>query len=411
MDRIAVDARYLKREGIGISRYIDLAIRELADLDAETILLTDDPGHARTLIQRYPRVRAISLSSRSGFLWEQLRLRKHLRQAGYSAYIAPANYGIPLARAGHTRLMVVIHDLIPLRLPHLYLARKPLWAVKYLISLMIVAIRADSLVAVSHSTADDIRRLLYRRDPRVAYPIIPERASPCPATEQARTCAHDPTRLGDYILYNGGSDVRKNVPVLIRAFAGLRREAADIDLVILGDGYGSFAKLIEACGVSDHVHLLGYVDESTKSAIVAHALTMIYPSRLEGFGLPILEALQAGLPVVTGTKGALREIAGDAGIYVEPINEHTLKDAILFAITPTARAEAKARSLDQLDRLRNRQLRESFTAAVTHMLSGDLHATASPARRHYANHHAFARASRRPVRKAVTSCHSGFLKL
>jgi glycosyltransferase involved in cell wall biosynthesis len=351
---VGIDARYLKRQGIGISVYLQQAISDLLDAGASLTLLTDDAAHAAELREAFRPADGVALPGRSGFLWEQRTLRRHLTAAGYDAFIAPANYGLPLRYRGRTRLILIVHDLIPLRLPRLYLPRRPAWAAKYLLSAGISARRADHVVAVSDATAGDVARLLRRPHAEVVYPRIPR-------PERARPLA-DPQGLGTrspgsrpYFVYNGGTDVRKNVPVLLRAFSQLRDETGGTDLVLVGAGFEGFRRLIRELGVEARVHLPGYVDEATKAAIMRGALALVYPSRLEGFGIPVVEALAAGIPVISGTGGALREVGGDAAIYVDPLDTRSLAAAMTAVGDPGVRERAREAGAIQLELLAGRR--------------------------------------------------------
>jgi glycosyltransferase involved in cell wall biosynthesis len=366
---IAVDARYLKHRGIGISWYVREGIGDLINAGARLTLLTDDDDDRATLLCAYPSAAVVVLPGRSGFLWEQRTLARHLASAGYDAYVAPANYGLPLAYRGSTPLILVVHDLIPLRLPHLYLLRRPLWAGKYLLSVAIAAVRADDVIAVSHATARDIGRFLRRSTLSVSYP-------PIPRTDDERAGADHPGLSpqmpggtlsgvrGRYFVYNGGSDIRKNVPTLLRAFALVRAEIPTIELVMIGAGYERFRRVIDDLGIADFVHTPGYVEEAVKAGILANAAALIYPSRIEGFGLPVVEALAVGIPVVSGTGGSLPEIGGDAVNYVHPLDEHSLAAAMITVTSEIARTRAKSAGDTQLRLLRTHQEAHTLAKAV-----------------------------------------------
>ena len=368
LSRVGVDVRYLQRPGVGISRYVDQAVRDLIEAGARVTLITDSERHAGALRAEFPPAEAVALPGRSGFLWEQRRLPRHLAAAGYDAYVAPANYGLPLIYRGATPLILVVHDLIPLRLGHLYLPRRPLWAVKYLLSTAIAGARATQVVAPSHATARDIGRLLRRRNVAVAYPPIP-----APETGTGRNQdATVPDPLIDpasrtvkpYFIYNGGADIRKNVPTLLRAFAKVRQALPDTELVMIGPGQEHYRHLARRLGVTDGVHALGYVDEATKSAILRSAVALIYPSRMEGFGLPILEAMAAGIPAVSGTGGSLREVGGQAVTYVPRITDEALA-AAMVSVTPEAiRAGARSAGAAQLRLLADRRQASTLAGIV-----------------------------------------------
>jgi glycosyltransferase involved in cell wall biosynthesis len=366
--RLGIDVRYLRRQGIGISGYVHQAVRELLEAGADLTLLTDSEEHCGALRSGFPSAAAVALPTRSGFRWEQQRLPRHLAAARYDAYIAPANYGLPLAYRGPTALILVVHDLIPLRLGHIYLLPRPLWATKYLLSVGIAAARADRVAAPSHATARDVARLLRHRDVSVAYPPIP---APYAAEGGAEPAA-PPVALPDgldhaarsYFLYNGGADIRKNVPTLLRAFARIRDELPATDLIMIGPGQEHFHKLIHGLRLEDRVHTLGYVDEAAKESLMRHAVALLYPSRIEGFGLPVLEAMAAGIPVVSGTGGSLAEIGGDAVVYVRPINDESLATAMMAVSQETARETARLAGISQLKQLMGRRQQGTLAGIV-----------------------------------------------
>jgi glycosyltransferase involved in cell wall biosynthesis len=360
-----MDVRYLKRRGIGISRYVAHSARELIEAGANVTLLTDDKVHCGQLRDKYPDAMSISLSGRSGFVWEQLVLLRHLRTAEYDAFIAPGNYGLPLFYHGRTRLIVVIHDLIPVLFPRLYMIPRPLWSAKYLLSTGIVGLRANRIVTMSHSSARDIARLLRRRSADVAYPEITvpfgySDASQRPAVIQG---------MSDYFVYHGGADPRKNVPMLLRAFALLVDSLPTAQLVMIGSGYESYQGMMEALGIRYRVHLLGYVSEAEKIATLSGATAVVYPSSYEGFGVPVMEGMAAGIPVVSGSDSSLTEVGGSAAIYVRPLNEPNLAAAMIQATTDEAGRHARTAGPFQLAILARRQQSNTLVGVVASELA------------------------------------------
>jgi glycosyltransferase involved in cell wall biosynthesis len=338
-------------------------VTELIEAGANVTLLLDDPRYCAEMSTEYPAATIISVPGNSRFLWEQLALRKHLRAAAYDAFIAPANYGLPLGYRGSTRLILIVHDVIPLRLPRLNLLNSPVWAAFYLLSTAIAVAKADQIVTVSDSSARDIVHLLRRRQVSVVYPQI---AEPC-RNERADSESMG-TDLGDYFVYNGGTDPRKNVPMLLRAMALLAGRVPAVHLVILGTGYDSFQESIEGLGIGDRVHLLGYVSESRKEEILSEAIGLVYPSRYEGFGMPLIEGMAAGIPVITGTGGSLVEVGGSAAIYVRPLDEQRLASAMIEATHEASQVRAKTAGREQLASLVRRQQENRLADVVAMML-------------------------------------------
>jgi O-antigen/teichoic acid export membrane protein len=341
---VSVDARYLKRPDVGISIYVAGVIERLLDSGAEVTLLTDEAAHQLNLQLAYPDARVDVLPCGGGFRWEQQVLPRYLREAHHHLHIAGANYGLPLKAVGETRLALVVHDLIPLRMPLTYLLPRPAWAAKYLLSTFISLARAQLVLTPSEATAADVRKL------RRAVPV--EVRYPSPAAFDG----HGDTELpagwpARYVLYNGGLDPRKNVEGMLRAFAIFRRTGGQHDLVMLGSGCDRLAPRCKELGIELFVHMPGYVDEETKTEALRRADAVVYPSRWEGFGLPLLEGMRVGTPVVSGVGGSLREVGGDAPIYVRVSSPRSIARGIRRALRPEERAHFQAQATLQLERL------------------------------------------------------------
>jgi glycosyltransferase involved in cell wall biosynthesis len=151
---------------------------------------------------------------------------------------------------------------------------------------------------------------------------------------------------GPYLLGLGTVEPRKDLPTLVRAFAALAGELPHRLVLagLAGWGAGELAAAVAASGVADRILVPGYVAEADKAALLTGADVFAYPSRYEGFGLPVLEAMACGTPVVTTTGGSLPEVAGDAATLVEPGDADALAAALAkLAADPAARQDAAAR--------------------------------------------------------------------
>jgi glycosyltransferase involved in cell wall biosynthesis len=159
---------------------------------------------------------------------------------------------------------------------------------------------------------------------------------------------------GPYLLYVGSDHPRKDLPTLLRAFAALKRDRrfAAVRLVKVGEpgrpegGYGVDTQaLIAELGLRRDVVLTGRVSDDDLPAYYAHAEAVVLPSRAEGFGLPVLEAMACGAPAVVSAAGALPEVAGDAGLVVAPADPGALRSALERLLgDPALRAELAARA-------------------------------------------------------------------
>lgn len=347
--RITVDARYLKRPGIGISVYLDAAIRALCRSAAEVTLLTDEDAHARQLADDYLGAATAVIAEPSGFRWEQLGLRRYLKQHAPDVHLAGANYGLPAFFRGRTRMALVVHDLIPVLMPRLYLTNRPAWAAKYLLSMAAAVTAVDLVIANSHRTATDVRRLLRSKNVVVLYPSLPDQTGPSTSVRDERAPAR-------YFVYSGGYDPRKNVAELLSAVDELQVDNAGVGLVCLGSVPAPLAELMDRR--QPLVLRTGYVSDEEKAGWLAGAAGLVYPSQFEGFGLPLVEAFLHGIPAVTGTGGSLREVAGEAAVFVD-VDE------------PTSIARGMSRALDESVRVSLLTNAESQLKALRHEPSVD----------------------------------------
>jgi glycosyltransferase involved in cell wall biosynthesis len=318
---LAIDGRYLARPGMGIHVYLMVLLQVLAEAGVPVTVLCQQEPDPQLLPAGVEVVIAPLGLSRSQLLWEQWSVRRFLRAHDFDCYLAPANKGLPLAYRGRTRLLLVVHDLIPLAYYRLYFGRRPFSGLIYLFSTLGSVRRAGTILAVSRSTAADIERRLRR-------PAIPTLIPAGRLVGPAGLRPPGPRRR--QFIYNGGLDPRKNVDALLQAFARFAGEHPGYRLVLMGRGYEALAPRIAQLGIADRVELTGYVSDEVKWRRLAESCALVYPSLTEGYGLPIVEAFLAGIPVVCGSGGAQAEIVGEAGI-------------VLDELTPAAIAGAMAR--------------------------------------------------------------------
>lgn len=325
---VAVDGRYANRPGVGIYRYFRQVIRLLTEAGASVVLLTNISPEA--VEHDYPSVAWRTFGSRRNLTWEQFSLPRVLRRSSFDLYWAPGNMGIPGSSVRPVKTVLTLHDLVPLRLPRMYLAKRPLYAAPYFLWTTAGALRTDTIFTVSQTSARDLRAL-FRRESVVAPAILFEDAIAArpPDEETLRQHTHLIAPGTRYVAYNGGVEPRKNVPMLLEGFRRAHESDPDLRLVLMGRGYDALAPLVSNLGLDECVTLTGFVSEALKVAILREAVAVIYPSLYEGFGLPLLEAFANGVPVVTSRRGALGEIAGEAALYVsDPTSPGCIADAL-----------------------------------------------------------------------------------
>lgn len=289
-------------------------------------------------------------------LWTHARLSFDVALRPPDALFIPAHVlplGAPLRR--RLRTIVTIHDLGYLRFPgahtpaqRLYLRLSTLWSAR----------AASRLIAVSAATRDDLARLAGVPIEKIAVvhhglssrfrPVAEEALI---AAAQARYGISDP-----YFLYVGTVQPRKNLPRLIEAFAAQwgpqrRRQTQQFapQLVIAGKR-GWLTEAIERraveLDVADRVHFTGYVADEDLPALFSGALAFVFPSLYEGFGMPVIEAMACGAPVLTATTSSLPEVAGDAALLVNPQDAMAIAAGLArLAEDATLRAELRSRGL------------------------------------------------------------------
>jgi glycosyltransferase involved in cell wall biosynthesis len=186
----------------------------------------------------------------------------------------------------------------------------------------LMARRAARLIAVSETTARDLERMYGVARERIAviYSGIDEGMQPqSPAAVSALRARYAlPER---YFLYVGRSHPRKNLRLLRQAFVSAQAHGLNALLVLAGPGHTG--------ETADGVRILDYVPESDLPALYSGAIALVLPSRFEGFGFPVLEAMRCGTPVIASTAGALPEIVADAGLLVDPNDWAAWTDALL----------------------------------------------------------------------------------
>ena len=259
--------------------------------------------------------------------WEQGVLPLELAGSGADLLHA-LGFVAPFAWRGPT--VVTVYDLSFLRFPELFNLGNRL----YLRGLTPPSLRrADRVITISEHTKRDVVELCG---------VPPERVTPIllAADPRFRPCAPDEVAafkarrgLPDrFILYMGTLEPRKDVGTLVRAYAELRRSGVtDCDLVLAGGRgwrYEPVLALIEELGLANYVHFPGFVPDAEQALWYSSAVIFAYPSLYEGFGLPLLESMACGTPVVASRSSSLPEVVGEAGVLVSPSDPHELSVAL-----------------------------------------------------------------------------------
>lgn len=273
-------------------------------------------------------------------LWTHLRLSAELVAHPPDVLFVPAHVlpaATPLLR--RTRAVVTIHDLGYLHVPEghtraqqLLLRITTAWSARV----------ADAIIVPSHATRQDL--VTHTRTDPARIHVIPH------GTRFASTPPPPPAPVvRPYLLYVGTLQPRKNLVRLVEAFARIAPQHPDLDLWLVGRRGWLAAPIvarISALGLQDRVRLPGYVSDAELPAIYAAASAFVFPSLYEGFGMPVLEAMARGVPVLTSASSSLPEVAGDAALLVDPNDVGQIASAMQRLVTdPVVRQDLRMRGL------------------------------------------------------------------
>jgi glycosyltransferase involved in cell wall biosynthesis len=347
--RIAIDARKLRDYGIGT--YVRNLLRHLSRLDHDTeyVLICRDTDCA-TVEEFGDNFRAVPETAPSYSLREQLRIPLDLRREGIDLFHAPHYVLPPLTPC---KSVVTIHDCIHLRFPQ-YLPNRLAYAYARS-SLWFATHRSNRVLTVSEASKRDILR--YYRVPEnkidVIYNAIDERFGEAPAPDEVER-VRERYQLNDpFVLYAGNIKPHKNLERLIEAFHTLRRDGLDsVKLLIIGDEISKYATLRRAVHkykLHKHVRFFGFVPDKTLAVLYRLAGVFVFPSLYEGFGLPPLEAMASGTPVITSNVSSLPEVVGDAALLIDPYDPDAIACAMRRVLTePALREDLRQRGFQRV---------------------------------------------------------------
>lgn len=346
--RIAIDARKLRDYGVGT--YVRNLLRQLARQDGATeyVLLCrqNDCGIAADLA---PNFRTVAEDAGAYSIKEQFAVPADLRREGIDLFHAPHYVLPPLTPC---RSVVTIHDCIHLRFPQ-YLpsrlgyayARASMWTATH---------RAARVLTVSEASKRDILRYFNVPESRidVIYNAIDDRFWQEPSAEQIERVRQRYQLTAPFVLYAGNIKPHKNLERLIESFHLMRQshpELGDVQLLIIGDEISKYATLRRAVHknkLHKHVRFFGFVSDETLAALYRLADVFVFPSLYEGFGLPPLEAMASGTPVIASNVSSLPEVLGTAALMIDPYEPAEIADAMrVVLVDPALRADLRARGL------------------------------------------------------------------
>lgn len=362
MTTIAYDAKRLVRNATGLGNYSRTLVSDLSRLlpnNCRMLLYAPDSGRdeLRSQVKESPRLQYVyPKKAHSGIaraVWRSWSIVGDLRRDHVDIFHGLSGE-LPIGiHATGIKTVVTIHDLIFMRHPEYY---NPIDAAVYRAKFLLTCREADRIIAISECTKRDIMELGGVSGDRidVIYQSCGQRfASPMAAerTEQTRQRLHLPER---FILSVGTIEERKNIMLAAKALPML---PDSVHLVAVGRRTKYTAKVEQAArkaGVADRLHILSGIGDDDLQAIYQLAESFVYPSRYEGFGIPIIEAIQSGLPVVACTGSCLEEAGGPDCLYTDPDDARAFAKAVRQTLAEApGRAERISRSQRYIRRFEN----------------------------------------------------------
>jgi glycosyltransferase involved in cell wall biosynthesis len=341
--RVAIDARKLHDFGIGT--YIRNLLRQLARIDHETeyVLLCGE-ADLGVASQLGPNFRGVLEPSPNYSIREQFHVPWVLRRERPDLYHAP-HYVLPAAVRCSS--VVTIHDCIHLMFPQ-YLPNRAAYAYARA-QMWTAAHRSDCILTVSDASKRDILHLFNIAPEKivVVYNAIDAHFSVTPPADAVARVRERYQLNHRFVLYVGNIKPHKNLVRLIEAFNQLRAgDLEDVKLLIIGDEISKLPALRRAVHrhkLHKHVRFLGYVPDDQLAVLYRLAAVFVFPSLYEGFGLPPLEAMASGTPVVVSNVSSLPEVVGDAAVLVDPHDVGSIVDGLRLVLTDPARADEMRR--------------------------------------------------------------------
>jgi glycosyltransferase involved in cell wall biosynthesis len=310
--------------GTGVSEYTKNLVEALISIDKEDdfILFGGSLRRSSEIKQFIQRVKQKNVSSKVvryppsllSYLWNTLHKYPIEKMVGPIDVLHSSDWTQPPTKAFK---VTTIHDLVPLRFPNISNSKIVATHKK---RLNWVKREADRIISVSNFTKKEIVEIL-QIDPKKIV-VIPEAPDPTLKKSKLEQIENTKKKLkveGDYLLVVG-ADPRKNVQQIINAFEKIKKETG-LKLVITGRLWNNDIK-------GQDIYLLGHIERADLINLYSGATALVYASSYEGFGLPILEAMKLGCPVITSNISSMPEVAGDAGILVDPNDSESIQSGL-----------------------------------------------------------------------------------
>lgn len=306
--KIAIDNQTTLGQKSGFGFYVKNLVESLAKVGPKNEYLLISPQTEK------------DFSTPKRWLWDQFGFPRQAKRGKVDILHQPC-FSAPMFYRG--KVVVTCNDLISIFFPeNLPLASRLFYSKWEPFSYR----RANHIIAISEHTKKDIIALLKIPEKKITviHLAASKKFKPIKSKKKLAEIQKKYKTSGDYLLHVSTIEPRKNLPFLVRAYALAVREGIDTKLVITGKKgwyYDSLFKLVEDLQLQDKVIFTGYVEDQDMPALYSGAKAFVFPSLYEGFGLPPLEAMACGTPVISSSTSSMPEVIGNAGILISPKDE------------------------------------------------------------------------------------------
>jgi glycosyltransferase involved in cell wall biosynthesis len=335
--KIGIVVDRLNRLRTGIENYTYNVIKEFAKIsDNEKIFLInyEDNNIFPNLNKIIVKNPLKNITKKSFYFWHiYLQFKLNKKDFKLDIIHSPENAAL-FIKLRHQKKIITAHDIIPYLFPETF---TPITLLRYKLLFSRTLKTADKIIVVSNSTKKDLINYFYIPEEKIKVILLAADEKFKPLNHEEVNEVKQRYNLNfPFILYVGTLDKRKNISTLIKAFHKLKKYETKQKLVIAGEKgwkYKELFETIDKLNLQKDVIFTGYVLDEDLPALYNAADLFVYPSLYEGFGLPPLESMACGTPVITSNTSSLPEVVGDAGIMIDPHNVNGLADAMHEVLT------------------------------------------------------------------------------
>lgn len=332
---IFINGRFLTQQITGVQRFALQLCLELSKLQVEMQILT--PQVIKDT-DEWAQLPIVKIGTKTGYWWEQFELPLWMKKNAQGSILLNLCNLSPILYRNN---LVVLHDVAVLKFPQWYSKKFYLF---YKLFLPLVVKGAKKVVTVSAFSQTEIAN--YFNVDINSIGVVPNGVTPLP---QLQFCSGRwKFKSGEYILGVSSMNERKNLKSLIEAYLEID---TNLHLVLAGEENKLFSGgLSVPVDKKNRIHFLGYVTDGELFSLYSNGFVFVYPSLYEGFGIPPIEAMSCGCPVIASDIQSLREVCNDAAVYVNPSNIKEIKEAILSIQDQNKRQQMIEKGYDVVNR-------------------------------------------------------------